>query len=135
MQTNEFNYEHPSGLRISRILREPEVASVDGVSKRDMGTGNAWYSLPGVACGTEVVLISLCFRTGHLASVSVAVDDVDPGGGWNAWSAEKERTRVKQTEAWLVARGFAPGTYPWGEIGLEYDAKGGSGSATIRYRG
>jgi hypothetical protein len=46
MHTPEFIFDHPSGLRISRDLLEADVASIDGVGRRDMGTGYVWYALP-----------------------------------------------------------------------------------------
>lgn len=46
MHLPEFIFDHPSGLRISRGLREAEVSTLEGVGRRDMGTGYVWYSLP-----------------------------------------------------------------------------------------
>lgn len=133
MQTPEFTFDHPSGLRISRDVRESDVASLEGVSMRDMGTGFVWYSVPSVASESDEVLMSLCFRLGLLDSISIAVSDADLGSSWSDWSEEKERTRAKRTAAWLAAQGYVPGTFTWGEIWVGYDAKGSSGSAVIRY--
>jgi hypothetical protein len=133
MQKPEFTFDHPCGLRISRNLCESDVASLDGVSRRDMRTGYVWYSMPGVAVGSHKVTMSLCFRSGLLDSVSIAVGDADLGSSWSDWTEEKERTRAKRTEDWLAAQGYATGTYSWGDVWAGYDAKGGSGSAGIRY--
>jgi len=49
MSTHEFELLHPSGIRVSRRLREQDlVASLPSVSatRRDMQTGWIWYSLP-----------------------------------------------------------------------------------------
>lgn len=133
MQAPAFTFDHPSGLRISRDLRESDVASIDGVGRRDMGTGHVWYSVPSVASESSGILMSLCFRLGLLDSISIAASDADLGSSWSDWSEEKERTRAKRTAAWLVAQGYMPGAFTWGEIWAGYDAKGSSGSAVIRY--
>ena len=134
MHPPDFIFDHPSGLRISRALRETEVATLEGVSKRDMGTNYVWYSLPNRNSGSENILISLCFHSGTLDSISIAIDDPDLGSSWSDWSEQKERMRADRTEAWLAAQGYPTGTYPWGEIWAGYDPKGGSGSAGIRYK-
>jgi len=130
MHRPEFTFDHPSGLRISRGLREVDVASLDEVARRDMGTGYVWYFIPNVNSESESILMSLCFRAGLLDSVSIAVSDKAQGSDW---SEASERTRADRTEAWLATQGYQSGTYSWGEIWAGYDAKGGSGSAVIRY--
>lgn len=104
MQTPEFTFDHPIGLRIARNLRESDVVSLDGVSSRDMRTGYVWYSVPSVASESDKVLMSLCFRLGLLDSISIAASDVDLGSSWGDWSEEKERRRAKRTAAWLAAQ-------------------------------
>lgn len=133
MHPAEFSFDHPSGLRISRDLLEAEVASIAGVGRRDMGTGCVWYSLPKLSSGCYHISMSLCFQSGSLDSISIALDDPDSGSGWSDWSEEKERTRVDQTKALLTAQACPPGTYPWGEVWAAYDSKGGFGSAGVRY--
>ena len=133
MHPPEFILDHPSGLRLSRSLREAEVATLAGVGKRDMGTGYVWYSLPIWNPESDNILISLCFHSGTLDSISVALYDPDLGSSWSDCSEEKERTRADRTEAWLAAQGYPTGTFPWGEIWADYDPKGGFGSAGIRY--
>ena len=98
MQTPEFTFDHPSGLRISRDLRESDVASLDGVGRRDMGTGHVWYSVPSVASESNEIVMSLRFRSGLLDSISIAASDADLGSSWSDWSEEKERTRAKQRQ-------------------------------------
>ena len=134
MHPPDFIFDHPSGLRISRALRETEVATLEGVSKRDMGTNYVWYSLPNRNSESENILISLCFHSGTLDSISIALNDPDLGSSWSDWSEQKEWMRADRTEAWLAAQGYPTGTYPWGEIWAGYDPKGGSGSAGIRYK-
>ena len=133
MQTPEFTFDHPSGLRISRDVRESDVASLEGVSMRDMGTGHVWYSVPSVASESNEILMSLCFRFGILDSISIAASYADLVSSWSDWSEEKERTRAERTAAWLAAQGYVPGTFTWGEIWAGYDTKGSSGGAVIRY--
>ncbi len=55
------------------------------------------------------------------------------GHGWNDWSEAKERACATDTEKWLSNLGYKLGIFPWGEIWAGYDAKGGSGSAGVRY--
>lgn len=133
MRPTEFIFDHPSGLRISRGLREADVASFPGVGRRDMGTGYVWYSLPNGNSECDPILMSLCFQAGSLNSISIALNDPDLGSSWADWSEEKERTRADRTEAWLGAQGYPTGNYSWGEIWAACDPKGGSGGAGIRY--
>jgi hypothetical protein len=133
MHLPEFIFDHPSGLRISRGLREAEVSTLEGVGRRDMGTGYVWYSLPSRNSESDNILMSLCFHSGTLDSISIAMNDPDLGSSWSDWSEEKERMRADRTGAWLAAHGYPTGTYAWGEIWAAYDPKGGGGSAGIRY--
>jgi hypothetical protein len=133
MHPPEFIFDHPIGLRISRGLREVEVATLEQVGTRDMGTGYVWYSLPNRNSESDNILMSLCFHNGTLDSISIALNDPDLGHSWGDCSEEKERTRADRTETWLAAQGYPAGTYPWGEIWANYDPKGGFGSAGIRY--
>ena len=114
-------------------MREADVASFTGVDKRDMGTGYVWYSIPHGGTEPFNILMSLCFRSGILDSVSMAVNDSDIESTWSDWSEDKERTRADRTETWLTAQGYPCGTYPWGGIWASYDPKCGSGSAGVRY--
>jgi hypothetical protein len=134
MHPAEFIFDHPSGLRISRDLLEADVASIAGVGRRDMGTGYVWYSLPIWSCGCDHIVMSLCFQSGSLDSISIALNDPDSGSCWSDWAEEKERTRADLTEGWLAAQGYPTGTYSWGEVWAAYDSRGGSGSAGIRYK-
>lgn len=133
MQSPEFTFDHPIGIRISRDLRESDATSLEGLSRRDMGNGHVWYSVPSVVSESNEILMSLCFRLGVLDSISIAASHTALGSSWSDWSEEKEQTRAKQTVEWLAAQGYEPGTFTWGEIWADYDAKGGSGSAVIRY--
>ena len=133
MHTPEFIFDHPSGLRISRDLLEADVASIDGVGRRDMGTGYVWYALPILMYGRVRISMSLCFQSGSLDSISIALNDPDSGSRWSDWSEKEERTRADLMEVWLTAQGYPTGSYPWGEVWAAYDSKGGSGSAGIRY--
>ncbi len=133
MQSREFTFDHPSGIRISRNLRESDVTGLDGVTRRDMGTGYVWYAIPCSESDSTKILISLRFHSGILDSLSLAVSDADLGSSWSDWSEDKERTRAKRTEDWLADNGYATGSYPWGEIWVGYDPKGASGGGGIKY--
>lgn len=80
MHSPEFIFEHPSGLRISRGLREAEVSTLEGVGRRDMGTGYVWYSLPSRNSESDNILMSLCF---HSATQNPDLqEDKRIGGGY-----------------------------------------------------
>ena len=104
MQSPEFTFDHPIGIRISRDLRESDATSLEGVGRRDMGTGNVWYSVPSVVSESNEILMSLCFRLGVLDSISIAASHTALGSSWSDWSEEKEQTRAKQTVEWLAAQ-------------------------------
>ena len=133
MHSREFTFNHTAGIRISRNLRECDVSGLDGVTRRDMGTGYVWYSIPCSESDPTNILFSLCFHSGILDSISLAVCDAALGSSWNDWSEDKERMRAKLTEDWLAANGYTTGSYPWGEIWAGYDPKGASGGGGIKY--
>ncbi len=135
MESREFSLDHPCGVRICRILREAEVADLDGTNKQDMGTLYVWYSLPVAAIDEQRLAVSLCFHNGVLDSLRIAMVHPDLyGSGWDDWSEEKERLCAEHTEDWLREAGYPTGTYPWGEVWAGYDSKGGSGGGCIRYK-
>jgi len=133
MHPPECIFDHPSGLQISRDLREKEVATLEGVIRHDMGTGYVWYSLPSWNSESDNILMSLCFRAGTLDSISIALDDPYSGSSCNDWLEQKEQVLGDRTAAWLASQGYPTGTYPWGEIWAGHDAKSGFNSAGIRY--
>jgi hypothetical protein len=136
MIVKDFELWHPAGIRISRDLKEVELTSaLPGVeaSKTDMRTGWIWYRLPPFTDGEVVVAMSLGFNSGLLERVTLTNADVTFGGSWNEWSEEKERLRAASIGAWLRSKGFAAGTYSWGSVWAGFDAKGGSGSASVEY--
>ena len=133
MKLIEFAFDYSSGLRISRDLLELDVASLPGVSPRDMKTGYVWYSIPIETSEHNEIQVDLCFHSGALDSISLDAKDAGIGRSLSDWSEDKERTRAKRTQDWLTALGYAPGRYSWGDIWAGYDPKSGSGSAVIRY--
>lgn len=136
MSVLDFELHHPLGLRISRHLTESQLlATVPQAqdTKRDMGTGWVWISLTRFPDGDVVVGISLAFNRGAHECLSLADAHPQYGTGWNDWSEDKERRRGLSIGTWLAKRGFPAGNYPWGEVWAGNDAKGGSGSAGVRY--
>jgi hypothetical protein len=134
MKTPEFVLDHPCGVTITRHLTQLGVADVEGTTKRDMGTGYFWYSLPESVIHGFRVAISLCFRGPALDSVQFAlVDPVLYGASWNDWSEEKARLCAKDTGEWLRSPGYPSGRFAWGEVWAEYDPRGGSGGGGVRY--
>jgi hypothetical protein len=130
----EFKLFHPIGIEISSELKEADVSVLPEVSKRDMKNGYVWYRFLPVTISGEVIAISLCFFNGTLKELSLGLANPDLyGGGWNDWSEEKEKARARDTEKWLNSLGFNAGKYYWGEIWANYDAKGASGSAGVRF--
>jgi hypothetical protein len=125
-------FQHPSGLRISRHLTElqliaamPEIA----VSSRDMNTGWVWYKLPVFSDTDVMVAISLAFNAGVLELIDLS--DASPrfGTNWDEWSEEKERARAVSIGNWLRKQGFSAE----GQVWSGYDAKSGCGGATVRF--
>ncbi|WP_038165120.1 hypothetical protein [Verrucomicrobium sp. BvORR106] len=133
MKTREFSMEHPRGLRIHRKLGEFEAALLNGVERHDMKTGYVWYYLKDEATNPGRLNVGLCFFNGTLKIVSLSVRDEDLGTSWDDFSEETEHLRAARTEAWLAEHGFPTGEHAWGSIWAGFDAKGGYGSAVIRY--
>lgn len=134
MPAAEFILEHPSGLRISRHLKEAEVAVLEGVVRREAGADCLWYTLPPFASGGMDLVVSLYFFRGRLGSLNLAPSDPGTGGsGWDAWSEKCERKSAELAKGWLKAMGYRTGTHAWGEVWAGYDAKSGWGGGTVRY--
>jgi hypothetical protein len=114
-------------------LTESDIPKISGITKRDMGTGFVWYSLPLADLSDSRIAMSLCFHKGILDQLNIAVVTGGEKLSWDDWSEEKERTRARHTENWLSKIGYRPGKYPWGEIWAEYDPKGGVGGGGLRY--
>lgn len=134
MQPNEFQFDHPCGLRVSRYLPESQVATVEGVIPRDMGTGYVWYTLPVTILEGDFLAMSLCYHHGRLDSLLIRVSDEDPEPDWSQWSEDKEHAAVSKTTAWFEARGYPLGSYEWGTIWACYDPKSATGQGGIRYK-
>jgi hypothetical protein len=81
------------------------------------------------------VLLSfgLTFDLGTLSIIQISNADPKYGTGWSDWSEDKEQMRVKCIAAWLVARGYPPARYQWGQVWAAYDPKGGGGSGGVRF--
>ena len=136
MTVRDFEFLHLSGVHISRHLKDAELVSVlpaVEASKADMLNGWVWYRLPSFTDGEVVVSISLGFNDGALQFVILTDAHTKYGAGWSEWSDEKERLRVSSIGGWLARMGYPVGTYSWGSISAGYDAKGGAGSASVRY--
>lgn len=136
MANKEFQLQHPSGLRISRDLSEESF--LDSLAGRnaiitDMQTGWVWYRLPEFHDDDVIVGIALGFNSGRLIDVSLSNCDPKYGAGWNEWSVEKEKLRAESIGNWLASKGYPIGTHDWGGVWAGFDAKGGFGSATVRY--
>lgn len=133
---NEFELRHPASLSIGRGLAEAAVLAAfpgQDLQREDMGTGWVWISLPRFQDGEVLVAISLGFNRGRLELISLT--DADPrfGKSWDDWSEAQERLRGESIGRWLAGRGYPSGSYPWGTVWSGYDAKGGFGTASIRY--
>jgi hypothetical protein len=98
-----------------------------------MRTGWVWYSLPTLQDGDYVIGVGLGSNHGSLEMISLVDTDPRFGNNWNEWSEDKERLRAKSTESWLNSKGIEVGSYSWGSVGAAFDAKGGHGSATVRF--
>jgi hypothetical protein len=136
MSVVEFQLEHPAGLHVSRHLTEVQlIAAMPAVaaSKSDMGTGWVWYRLPVFTDADLSVAVSLAFNRGVLEEISLADANFRYGARWSDWSEEFQRARAASIGTWLRARGFPAGTYSWGQVWWGYDAKGGGGSAAVRF--
>lgn len=135
MTTASFEIQHPQGPRIAPGLTEPLLLqTIPSVikSKRDMGTGWVWYSLPPFEDGEIIVAISLGFNLGTLGMIGLADAHDKFGTSWSEWSEDKERARASSIGSWLTKRGIGAGNYSWGSVWVGYDPKGGGGSATVR---
>ena len=129
-----FELEIKDGVVISSDLKEKDLQLLEGIEKRDMGNGYVWHSFSSSVSGSGHMAVQLCFLNGTLDSVHCALIDPDKyGKDWNDWSEEKENQRAKDTEKWLRDIGYPVGNYPWGNIWAGFDAKGGTGSAIIRF--
>lgn len=133
MKSQEFSFDHPCGIRICRGLDEAEVASLHGVSKQDMGTGCALYSLPHFKSGSGKIAMSLSFSDGDLNSIHLGVYGSDMSTSWSDWSEEKELLVAEQTAEWFAEQGYQTGLFQWGEIWVGRDPKTGDGGGGIRY--
>jgi hypothetical protein len=98
-----------------------------------MGNGWVWYRLPAFPDADVSVVASLAFNRGVLEEISLADANSKYGASWNDWSEERERARAASIGAWLNTRGFPAGNYSWGQVWWGYDAKGGGGSAVVRF--
>jgi hypothetical protein len=136
MSVVEFQLAHPAGLRVTQHLTEAQLIAVMPAveaSTSDMGTGWVWYRLPAFPDADVSVVVSLAFNRGVLEEISLADASPRYGANWNDWSEERERARAASIGAWLSARGFPAGSYSWGQVWWGYDAKGGGGSAAVRF--
>jgi hypothetical protein len=136
MAHSDFKLNHPCGVCLSRALTEDALlAALPGaaLSRRDMRTGWVWYTLPTLHDGDNVIGVGLGFNRGSLEMISLTDTDPRFGNNWNEWSEDKERLRAKSTESWLNSKGIEVGSYSWGSVGAAFDAKGGHGSATVRF--
>ena len=124
---------HPCGLRIEKGLLESEASAVDGVVVRDMKTGYVWYDLPEACIAGQQIVVGLCFFERALHSIVFAVSDQLYGTSWADWSESKERARAEATQKWLESVGYPVGEYRWGSVYAEFDPRGGSGSAGVRF--
>jgi len=126
--------DHPSGLTISPNLNENSAARIEGIVKKDMGTGYVWYYMPPADFSGAQVSFSLCFNSGSLESLSVClIDSEQYGSGWDDWSEDKEQLRAKHTGEWLSSIGLSEGHHQWGDVWVGYDSKGGCGNGVIRF--
>lgn len=98
-----------------------------------MNTGWVWFQLPTFPDGEIIVGVSLGFNCGKLEQITLS--DVHPkyGTSWNDWSEKQECLRAEQIGSWLASKGHPPGSHSWGTVSAAYDAKGGSGSAGVRF--
>ena len=102
-------------------------------TRRDMGTGWAWYTLPVFPDGEIHVSIALGFEREVLKQIILSDSNPKFGSDWNDWAEEKEKRRAESIHGWLVRRGFAPGNHSWGSVWAGFDAKGGAGTASVRF--
>ena len=134
MRMDDFMFEHPCGLAITRELAETAVTAVTGGTPGEMGNGFVWHHLPVAPVEGGVLGMGLCFYHGTLVTVNARVGDPTVvEDGWDDWSEAEERACVKRTEKWLRTLGYRPGNQRWCEIWVGYDARGGSGGAVIRF--
>jgi len=98
-----------------------------------MHTGWVRVQLPPFQDGEVLVALSVAFNAGVLESITLTDARPEFGANWGEWSEARERLRAESIGTWLTSKGFPAGKYPWGVVGWGYDAKGGSGSAVVRY--
>jgi hypothetical protein len=130
--------DYPDGLRVERGLTESALLAwpqASQLTKRDMGTGWAYYALPDLRDGNERLRVELQFHDGLLSGVFLypRLPGDDPDDPWRGWSEAREHERARKVEAWLRARGCAPGQYSWGTVSADFDAKTGAGDGFVRF--
>lgn len=99
-----------------------------------MGNGYVWYTIPEHQILGKNVIFDLCFLNGKIYSINFWLhDDTLYGSSWDDWSEEKEKLRADDTVSWVIAIGYQPGKYSWGEIWAGLDKKEGLGGGGVRY--
>jgi hypothetical protein len=80
------------------------------------------------------VTLSLAFSKEKLSIITFNVSDKKGSlSTWETWSEQEERGKVAFMNDWLSQKVGGGRKYDWGEIWCEYDPKGASAGAGIRY--
>ena len=134
----EFEFQYPNGPLIKRGLFESTIREIQEslhIQRRDMNTGWVWYELPPCTDKGVKLGISLAFFKGVLRQVTIAhIDETLYGSGWNEWSEQKEKLRAQNTAVWFAKHGYSLGSFSWGSMWADFDAKSGFGSGGVRYK-
>lgn len=124
----DFELDHPSGIRVHRGLTLAPFAK--WYDKEDDGHGSVRVPLLPFHDGEVYVGVVLYFYQGKLKGVSLTDRHSRFG---TSWTEETERLKAESIEAWLSAKGYPVGEYPWGSVFCGFDGKIVEGSASIRF--
>ena len=132
----DFELHHPAGVIISRSLTREALSAFfldKDIPHQDMKTGWVWVQLPTFQDGEINVGVSLGFDCGKL--LQIALTDAHPKYATSGtdWSEKQELLRAERIGNWLACKGYPVGSYSWGIVWANYDPKGGSGSAGVRF--
>lgn len=129
MSYHDYTLLHPGGMLISRTLTEEDVRAFLGLAAPECGAdAHSEYRLPVFSQAGVQVNIALFFNQACLDHIKVWDGHPRFGKNWEDWTEARERERAASIGKWLKAQGIHAG----GNVRVEYDAKAGFGSASIR---
>lgn len=137
-QNRNITIDSPSMVISPNMRREEFLQSAVANISTPVVENAPWssYNFKPVTIGGESFAANIYFDAGRLDSIQLGVIRPEFGSSWADWSKERQLAKKpfhdSLLESWL-GTDWRKRRFAWGEVGSEFDPKGGSSSIIVRY--